>query len=202
MNRTKILIAGLGNPGQEYDNTWHNFGFLTIDEFQRQNGFPDFIVSQKFHALISEKILDDKKITLFKPQTFMNESGKSVKSLLTNHHNKIAMAMLLRGFIVIHDDVDLPKGKIRISKDKGTAGHKGIDSIIKTLKSKNFGRIRIGVRPTDYVPGSRSLNQFVLKKFTKNERKIVAKAIKDANEAIKMILEEGIDKAMNKYNSR
>ena len=79
MNRTKILIAGLGNPGQEYDNTWHNFGFLTIDEFQRQNGFPDFIVSQKFHALISEKILDDKKITLFKPQTFMNESGKTVK---------------------------------------------------------------------------------------------------------------------------
>ncbi|MBU4350721.1 aminoacyl-tRNA hydrolase, partial [Candidatus Parcubacteria bacterium] len=95
-----FLIIGLGNPGKRYENTWHNLGFLAVDEFQEKNNFPSFVFSQKFNCLISESVFDSKKILLAKPQTFMNQIGQAVKSLLTNHRHKIAMAMLLRNLIV------------------------------------------------------------------------------------------------------
>ncbi|MBU4467063.1 aminoacyl-tRNA hydrolase [Patescibacteria group bacterium] len=196
-----FLIIGLGNPGKRYENTWHNLGFLAVDEFQEKNNFPSFVFSQKFNCLISESVFDSKKILLAKPQTFMNQIGQAVKSLLTNHRHKIAMAMLLRNLIVTHDDADLPKGEIRISKDRGTAGHKGLDSIVGVLKTRNFVRIRIGVRPKNYVPGSKSLNRFVLKKFTKLEEKMVAEVIQRVNQAIEMILEKGLMETMNKFNA-
>lgn len=192
-----FLIIGLGNPGQKYERTWHNLGFLAVDEFARKNSFPDFRLDKKSDVLVSQK----NGLTVAKPQTFMNLSGQAVKSLINDHRNKIAIAMVLRELIVIHDDADLPKGEIKISKDRGTAGHKGIDSIVKALKSKNFVRIRIGIRPANYVPGSKSLEKFVLRRFNKNEEKIVAEVIGKTTEAVETILEKGAGKAMTKFNA-
>ncbi len=180
-----FLIVGLGNPGKQYQNTWHSLGFLAIDNFQSQ--MPDFSDWKNFdraRSLISEGEINGEKIILAKPQTFMNQSGGAVKSLILNHRNKIAMAELLRRLIIIHDDADLPVGKIKVSRDAGAAGHKGAESIINALKTKNFTRIRLGCRPENYIPGSKSLEKFVLKKFSKTEQKIVSEVLKKTAEII------------------
>lgn len=204
-----MLIVGLGNPGRKFEKTRHNFGFMTIDEFQRKNNFPKFKFSKKFKAEVSEGIFNGKKIILAKPQTFMNLSGKSVKSLTTKYllkiRNKKAMAMFLRRYenlfenlFVIHDDLDLPLGKIRIVKNRGAAGHKGVESIIKNLGTKNFVRFRIGICPKTGKP--KNPEKFVLKKFNKEEEKIIKEVIKRTALAIKFSLKEGLEKAMSNYN--
>ena len=145
-----ILIVGLGNPGKKYKKTRHNVGWRVID--------------------VLKKSLDsaqDKDIILLKPQTYMNKSGKEVKSLITKY--KIPISNLW----VIHDDIDLPLGTIRISKNIGSAGHKGVQSIIDELRTKNFSRIRIGILPKAGKP--KNVEKFVLEKFTKEEKKIVKK---------------------------
>ncbi len=196
MEKTKTLIVGLGNPGQKYKNTWHNLGFWAVDEFAKNNDFPNFRLDKKINALISQK----ENVILVKPQAFMNNSGQIVKSLLTKHRHSIAMAMLWRNLIIIHDDADLEKGVLRISKDRGTAGHKGLDSIVGNIKTKNFVRIRLGVRPKNYIPGSKSLKRFVLKKFNKAEEKTVREVLIKTNQAIEAILEKGVVKAMADFN--
>lgn len=129
-----LFIVGLGNPGEKYKNTRHNIGFRVIDEFREKNNFSEFRISQKFNAEISKGEIAGQSVILAKPQTFMNNSGKAVKSLLRN-------------LFVIHDDIDLPLGKIKIVKNRGSAGHKGVESIIKELGTKNFIRFRIGISP-------------------------------------------------------
>ncbi|KKW08218.1 MAG: Peptidyl-tRNA hydrolase [Candidatus Kaiserbacteria bacterium GW2011_GWA2_49_19] len=185
-----FLIVGLGNPGKRYEKTWHSLGFLAVDEFAEKNNFPDFRLDKKSNSLVCQK----DNVILAKPQTFMNKSGLTVKKLIENWKLKI------ENLIVVHDDADLPKGEIRISKDRGTAGHKGIESIISVFKSRNFIRIRIGVRPANYIPGSKSLDRFVLRKFAKNEEKIVAEVIKKTTEAVEMILKDDAEKAMAEFN--
>ena len=203
MKQSKTLIAGLGNPGQKYNNTWHNLGRLSIKACQENLGFPKFLLERKFNSLVSKGVFNDEEIILALPETFMNKSGQALKKILSYYKiNKFDSGEIkTANLIVVHDDADLEKGELRISKDRGTAGHKGLDSIVGNIKTKDFTRIRLGVRPKNYIPGSKSLNRFVLKKFTKTEEKIVAEVIKKTNEAIKMILEEDIDKAMNKYNN-
>ena len=195
-----IIIAGLGNPGQKYESTWHNLGRLAVLNWQKKVGFADFRLERKFNSLVSKGSFEKKEILLALPESFMNQSGKAVKSLISSYRNKIATADLPRQLIVVHDDADLQKGEIRVSKNRGTAGHKGLDSIVGSLKTKNFTRIRIGVRPKNYVPGSKSLERFVLKKFTKDEEKLVAEVLKKISGAIETILEVGVIKAMNRYN--
>ena len=209
-----ILIVGLGNPGIKYKRTRHNIGFRVLDEFQRENNFPDFKFSRlrqgyggqakKFNTLISEGNIGRKKVILAKPQTFMNNSGQAVKNL-TIHYS-----LPFINLIVVHDDIDLPLGKIRISKSRGSAGHKGIESIIKELRSKNFVRIRIGIKPKEKPADSfvvrrarqntKFLAGFVLKNFTKEEEKTVKKIIRKSSSALKIILSKGLEKAMNKFN--
>jgi len=154
------IIAGLGNPEPKYQNTPHNIGFEVIDEFAKENNFPEFKLSKKFNALISEK----GDILLVKPQTYMNESGKSFK--------KIRLGRTSAELIVIHDDIDLPLGKIKISKNRGSAGHKGVESIIKELRTNDFIRIRIGV--------SKEKKPDVLTKFKKENKELIEKSIKEA----------------------
>ncbi|GAI34898.1 unnamed protein product [marine sediment metagenome] len=136
-----VLIVGLGNPGIKYKRTRHNIGFQVLDKFQRENDFPDFKFSKKFNALISEKNIGKEKIILAKPKTFMNNSGQSVKKI-TRYYS-----LPFINLIVVHDDIDLPLEKIRISKKRGSAGHKGVESIIKELGNKNFVRLRVGIQP-------------------------------------------------------
>ncbi len=161
-----IIIIGLGNPGEKYKNTRHNIGFQVIDEFARENNFPKFRFVKKYNALISEK----ENIVLVKPQTFMNESGKAVKALLKNTTRTV--------LVVIHDDIDLPLGKIRISKNRGSAGHKGVESIIKEIGFKNFTRFRIGILPSRYRALAHGIEKYVLQKFDGEEEKIIKQVIK------------------------
>ncbi len=203
-----ILIVGLGNPGKKYVNTRHNLGFQVIDKFFKNRGmsnFFDFKFEKKFLSLISKGKLNNKKIILAKPQTFMNLSGKAVKSLITHYLPKErqiqAMARILRQFDnlwVMHDDIDLSLGKIRIAIGQGAAGHKGVESIIKELNSKNFVRFRIGIQSKTGKP--KNSEKFVLQKFTKEEEKVVKEVIKKTIEAIEFSLKKGLEKAMNRYN--
>jgi len=157
-----MIIVGLGNPGKKYNNTRHNIGFEILDQIKETDNFPDFKLSKKFKALISEK----DKIILVKPQTFMNLSGKSVKIIASFYKTK--------DLIVIHDDIDLVIGKIKISRNKGSAGHKGIESIIKEI-GKDFTRIRIGIQPKKGKPAD--TESFVLKKFKKQELEEIKKSL-------------------------
>ena len=174
------IIVGLGNPGKKYKDTRHNVGFQIIDEFAEKNNFPEFKFSKKFNALISENALNNEKIILAKPQTFMNNSGVAVKKITTNY--KLQTINL----IIVHDDIDLLLGKIRISKNRGSAGHKGVESIIKELGIKDFIRLRIGIGPA-FVPLAsgtsadkpKNVEKFVLQKFDKKEEEIIKEVIKE-----------------------
>ncbi len=187
-----ILIVGLGNPGEKYEKTRHNLGFRVVDEFQRRNNFAKLKFLKKSQAEISEGILDNKKMILAKPQAFMNLSGKSIKILTKS------CELEAKNLIVVHDDIDLPLGKTRISIGRGAAGHKGVESIIKILGTKNFIRFRLGVCSKTNKP--KNPEKFVLQKFTKNEEKIVKEVIKKTAEAIGFFLKEGLERTMNKFN--
>jgi len=187
-----ILIVGLGNPGRKFKKTRHNTGFRVIEDFRKENNFPKFKSSKKFESLISKGSLNRKKVILAKPQTFMNNSGQAVKVLTDSY--KITPP----GLIVVHDDIDLPLGKIRISKARGAAGHKGVQSIINELDTKDFIRFRIGIKSKICNLKPKTLERFVLKKFKKKEEKIVKESIKKTVKIIEITLREGIEKAMQK----
>jgi len=164
-----ILITGLGNPGKEYEKTRHSVGFLAIDAIATNFQFPIFKFQSIFNAQISKKTADNQEIILAKPQTFMNESGTAVEKLIKNYKLKI------KNLIVIHDDIDLPLGEFKISKNRGSAGHKGVQSIINELKTKDFSRVRIGICPKIGKP--KAVEKFVLQNFTKTEEKALQAVI-------------------------
>ena len=191
-----ILIVGLGNPGKKFEKTRHNVGFWVVEEFFREkrkaNFFSDFKFKKKLKSLISEGKINNEKIILAKPQTFMNLSGQAAK-LLADH-----FSIDKRKIFVIHDDIDLPLGKIKISFSRGAAGHKGVQSIIEKLGTKDFVRFRIGIQPKTRRP--KNLNGFVLQKFGREE-KIIKRVIRKTIEAIEFSIKEGVEKAMTKYNA-
>ncbi len=181
------IITGLGNPEKKYEFTRHNIGFWVIAAFAEKNNFPGFKLSKKFNALISENIINNEKIILAKPQTFMNESGKAIKSILDFNKTGTAPAQTRAGtapaiLILIHDDIDLPIGEIKVSQNRGSAGHKGVESIIQKLGTKNFSRIRIGILPQTGKP--ENVEKFVLEKFSESEKEILKKAIEQVISAL------------------
>ena len=184
-----ILIVGLGNPQEKYRNTRHNIGFLVVDAVAAKNQFAQFQLSKKFHASIAEGVLRQKKLLLVKPQTFMNKSGQAVQALIQFYKPTSP------GLVVIHDDIDLPLGTIRIAKDRGSAGHKGVQSIIEALKTKEFVRVRVGISPEKKLT---NVDRFVLKKFAGKEN--VGEVVQKAVEALEILVGAGVEKAMNEYN--
>lgn len=191
-----ILIVGLGNPGEKYEKTRHNFGFRAIDGLSAKNNFPEFKKTTKNAASISKGIISGKEIILAKPQTFMNDSGRAVKKLISDFQTTAS------GLLAAHDDTDIPLGEIKISKNRGAAGHKGIESIIKALGTKNFTRIRIGAAHFERSQKQTLNEKLVLKKLTKKEEKAAEAAIKKTIEAIEFLLNENLEKAMSKYNAQ
>jgi len=185
------IIIGLGNPGEKYKITRHNLGRLIIESFQKKTGFPDFKLKKKPQALLSENKINKEKIVLAMPETFMNSSGKSAKSLTANYK------LSAKDVWVVHDDFDLELGKLRISKNKSSGGHKGVQSIINELRTKDFVRFRVGIKPKRRP---KNLDKFVLKKFGKTEKELINKAIKKTLKAIAFALEQGLEKAMNEFN--
>jgi len=197
-----IFIVGLGNPGKKFQKTRHNLGFRVVDEFARKNNFPDFKLLKKFNAEVSEGKINNQRLILAKPQTFMNLSGQSVKKLLNRYRINSAMAELPRRLFIVHDDIDIPLGKIRIVKNRGAAGHKGVQSIIDELRTKDFVRFRIGINPKNsmFYAAVKNVEKSVLQKFNKEEEKILKKIIKKTIEAIEFSLKSKIEKAMQRYN--
>jgi PTH1 family peptidyl-tRNA hydrolase len=170
MNKKNIkLIVGLGNPGSEFEFTRHNLGFLTIDKLQEKIGFPEFKKSDRFKAFLSQKKTELEKITLLKPTTFMNSSGEAVQSISSFY--KIKPEEIL----VIQDDLDLELGKIREKFSSSSGGHKGIQSIINSLNTNQFFRIKVGISPNE--PNRIEVKDFVLQKFTQSELKTIQAAI-------------------------
>jgi len=170
------LIVGLGNPGKEYENTRHNTGFLFVDELARQLKAPEFTYSKKLKSEIVEVNHKLKaisyKLFLTKPQTFINNSGEAVSVLAKFYKLKP------ENILVVHDDIDILWNNFKFSFGRSSAGHKGVESIIKALKTKNFWRLRIGIQPT--LKKHTSADKIILKKFTPAEFKILNQTIKKA----------------------
>lgn len=175
------LIVGLGNPGKQYERTRHNVGFVVVDTLATDYGLRT-TADRKHQAEVVKGAIEGKRAILAKPQTYMNNSGRSVKALLAYH--KLTPADL----VVVHDDKDIPLGEIRVQKNRGAAGHNGMLSIIEHLGTKDFARIRVGVAPTEKKIADTA--NFVLGKFTREEQKILKEIIKNTIENIKKILKE------------
>lgn len=185
-----ILIIGLGNPGQKYEKTRHNVGWIIFDELLKD---VDWSKSSKAKTLYFNNMIGEEKVEYLKPQSFMNESGLSVSYAQKKH--KIES----ENIIVIHDDIDLPVGKIKISYDRGDGGHNGIKSIMDHLGSQSFIRIRVGVSILDENKILRKPN--VLGNFSKEEFKIIDKDVSlTVGKILETIVTEGKEAAMNKFN--
>jgi len=190
-----ILIVGLGNPGKEFSRTRHNVGFIILDEFQTKFEFSDWKTKKKLKAEISKGRIGKEEIVLAKPKTYMNASGKSVKAIIS--HYKLSLCNLF----IVHDDLDLPFGKMKISEGKNSAGHKGVQSIIDELKTKGFVRFRIGIGTEKSNLKSSSINEmFVLKKFNKKEQDSLKKISQNVCEAIETTIKESLERAMAEFN--
>lgn len=187
------VILGLGNPGDKYKNTRHNAGFLALDALQKEDNFPQFKLSKKFNAEVTEGILNGEKTILAKPRTFMNNSGKTAKYLLKFYD------LHPQNLWVLHDDIDLPLGNLKIVKNRGSAGHKGVESVKNEIKSNDFARFRIGIQPKTGKPKNSEV--FVLQNFSKSDQTALKGVIKKTVEATKLALKETLERAMNEFNS-
>src|ERR1700733_13807079 len=185
------LVVGLGNPGQEYEWTPHNLGFLAVDEIAGRAGIR--ITRPEAKALVGRGQLAGQELILAKPQTYMNLSGVSVRMLLEKYELDPAQ------MIVLVDDVDLPWGSLRI-RERGSAGtHNGLKSIVGSIGTQEFLRIRLGVGP-DKVWGE--LRDYVLSRMGRAERETTAQMVADANEAVELIYTGGVGKAMSRFNRK
>jgi PTH1 family peptidyl-tRNA hydrolase len=183
------LIVGLGNPGREYRDSRHNIGFMTIDRLAGRLGTR--FTRMEARALVTKATYHDRRLILAKPQAFMNLSGQAVSGLV--HFYKIPLEHLL----VVYDDIDLPLGRLRLRENGGSAGHKGMQSIIEKLNTSDFSRLRLGIgRP----PGRKTAADYVLKEFSGEEADFLPVLLDRAVDAILAIVTEGLPAAMNRYN--
>lgn len=191
------LIVGLGNPGRIYARNRHNIGFMCVRHFAKTQGIR--FDKKQGQARIGTGEVAGNKLIVARPQTHMNLSGESVIRLV----NKFNIS--LNDLIVIHDDLDLPLGKIRLSQGSGSGGHKGVDSIITHLGSLDFPRIKVGIGRPPIIEDSAEDREaevvaYVLNDFTPEEKKVITEVIPKVSEAILYLLSEGLTAAMNKYN--
>ena len=184
------VIVGLGNPGREYENTRHNIGFRVVDAIADRYNIG--VNEKKHRALIGKGVIEGQKVVLVKPQTYMNLSGESVRSVIDYY--KVEETDEL---IVVYDDISLDVGKLRIRKKGSAGGHNGIKSIIAHLGHDTFQRIKMGVgdKPKGY-----DLADYVLGHFSAEDNRMMKESIERAVEAAKVMMQDGADKAMNLYN--
>ena len=173
------LVIGLGNPGEEYAGTRHNVGWAVLDKLAREMG-AEFKLEKKMNSEVAKGKLDSKPIVLAKPQTFVNKSGETAKKLKTFAKAKP------EDIVVVHDDLDIEFGNFKLSFGKNSGGHRGVESIIKTLKTKNFWRLKIGTANKKLAAARRSgkVADFVLAKFTPAEQAELKQLVKQAIECL------------------
>jgi len=197
----KWIIVGLGNPDGEYAGTRHNTGRIVLDEFRQAHDLPDWEEKKLYKALVSGGKVGKTDALLIEPETTMNNSGKSLLSLVKSKKQA-------EQFVVIHDDLDLPLGKWKFSFNRGSGGHKGIESIARTLKTKAFVRIRVGVSPTSLFGkmkkphGDDAVVKFILGKFSDGEMKELRKVGKEVVQGLETLIKDGLDAAMGEWNSQ
>lgn len=191
MSARKRLIVGLGNPGSGYDWTPHNLGFMVIDALSERHGIR--VTRPEAKALVGLGTIASEEVVLVKPQTFMNLSGGSVRPLVEKYQADAAET------IVISDDVALPSGKLRIRERGSSGGHNGLKSIIGSLASNEFIRVRLGCMPDDLLG---DMADFVLAPIRKPDREAAIEMVAEAADAVELILAEGVQKAMGQYNRR
>ena len=187
-----FIIAGLGNPGREYENTRHNIGFCVIDAIAEK--YQITMLERKHKAVIGKGYIDGQRVILLKPLTYMNLSGESIREAVDYY--KVDETSQL---VVISDDISLDVGQLRIRKKGSAGGHNGLKNIIQHLGHENFIRVRMGVsdKPQGY-----DLKDYVLGHFTDKEKKVLEETCEDAVQAICMILQGDVDGAMNRYNTK
>jgi len=181
------LIVGLGNPGSRYQKTRHNVGFLAVEECIRRQPLD---CKEKEDYKICKGSLGDEKIIFLEPLTFMNRSGIAVRKIMQKSN------ISPEALIVIHDDLDLAAGSLKICKKGSSGGHKGIESIIQNIGTQEFTRIRVGIGRDPFVPAE----EYVLSKFRKDEMQLIREAIEKAAGSVYAIINEGVEKAMNRFN--
>jgi PTH1 family peptidyl-tRNA hydrolase len=169
MNKT-LLIVGLGNPGPEYDTTRHNIGFMCVDDFSKKNDFESWVNKTDMKCAIATKTIGDTRVILCKPQTYMNLSGEAVQALA--HFYKIQVESI----VVVHDEIDIDFGQIRLRRGGSSAGHNGIKSITKHL-GEDYGRVRVGIGPK--APEQIDSADFVLQKFSQKEQASLPKLTRE-----------------------
>lgn len=186
-----FIIAGLGNPGKEYENTRHNAGFMVMDALADKLGAD---ISEKKHkALCGKAVIGGQKAILLKPQTFMNSSGESIR--VAADYYKVAPEDIL----VVYDDISLAPGQLRVRAKGSAGGHNGIKSIIAHLGTQEFPRVRVGVGEK---PPRMDLADYVLGHFSQGEKKLMEEAAREAAEAVIEAVTEGIEHAMNDHNAK
>ncbi len=205
-----FYVVGLGNPGNEYEKSRHNAGRMAVLNFAKKFDFPDFRFDKKSNSQISKSKIGKEDVLLVLPDTFMNNSGKAISYFVKPKNSK---KKEINNLLVVYDDIDLALGTVKISFNKGSGGHRGLESIVKTLKTKEFSRLRIGLsfstasgkikKPgMNMTPkaGEKAVLDFILGDFKNSEIEILKKVFKKTNEAIKTLISEGRDRAMNIFN--
>ncbi len=193
-------IIGLGNPGAEYETTRHNVGWIVLREIVARHTLPSFTKSSPFSGLLSEGMLHNTEVGILFPTTFMNNSGTATAKYVKEKGS-------LDTLIVVHDDIDIAFGEVKISYDRGSGGHNGIKSIIDALGSPKFVRIRVGIAPRGFFgnikrPAGEKLSQYVLGNFKTGELKSIETISEKVDTAISRIVEKGVAIAMQEVNSK
>jgi Peptidyl-tRNA hydrolase len=194
-----FYIVGLGNPGEKYQRTRHNVAWMALDLALQAWNFPSLVSDTKVSGRITEGILHGESVAVLYPDTFMNNSGAAVKKLVPQGQ--------AQQLIVVHDDIDLPFGEVKIAQGRGAGGNNGVQSIISTLGTKDFVRVRIGIAPTSFwtgkvkrPAGGGPLERFVLREFSKKEQAQLPTVLQTVQEALGAIVSDGVEVAMNRYN--
>jgi len=194
-----FIIVGLGNPGEEYTETRHNVGRMMVNALIKKNKFDELEKDKKYSSLATEGKIGKEKVLVLQPETYMNKSGLALKTLINSKKKAEQL-------IVIHDDLDLPLGRFKIMFNRGSGGHKGVESVIRSIKTEAFIRIKVGVSPTTpsgklKKPSSDKVLDFIIGEFKKPELETIKKESKKVVDAIEMIVTDGKEAAMGEFNS-
>jgi len=196
-----LVIVGLGNPGKEYEKTRHNAGRGAVELVAKSNGFDEFVFNKTANALVGKGAIDGETATLVLPETMMNLSGKAVSAF-------IKTPKAAKNLLVIHDDLDLPVGTIKMVFGRGSGGHKGVESVMRAVKTQDFARIRIGIsavgkkNQAKKVHGEEKVIKQVIGKWKPSEEAVVKKVLKKVAETIRLFATSGIDSATMFANTR
>lgn len=196
----KYLIVGLGNPGEEYDGTRHNIGRMSVERVAKEADATPFKADKGSQSMLSQGKIGKGSLVFVLPNTFMNLSGKAVSYLVKTK------SVPAERVVVIHDDIDLPLGTLKISFGRGSGGHRGVESVIRGLKTNEFIRVRVGVCPVTpsgkpkKPSGEDVVNGFLLAEFKKNEDVPLKKILKRVSEAVEVLVNDGRATAMNEFN--